>query len=155
MLNIEKDKYIIVELIPSHSVSELGSIIQLSALKIEGLKLIERFDYRLDENLIENKDLKEMVNYDKEGFKYVKNPSKILTDFKKFSKGIPLLIIDNFYTKDYLKELKNQKESVFKYLGLELTDNVFEKLMQKYNLKPSNHLVDLLYEGLIYESNNK
>ena len=27
--------------------------------------------------------------------------------------------------------------------------------MQKYNLEPSNHLVDLLYEAIIYESNNK
>ena len=27
--------------------------------------------------------------------------------------------------------------------------------MKKYNLEPSNHLVDLLYEAIIYESNNK
>ena len=27
--------------------------------------------------------------------------------------------------------------------------------MKKYNLEPSDHLVDLLYEAVIYESNNK
>lgn len=155
MINIEKDKYIIVEIIPSHSNSKYGNIIQLSALKIEGLKLLERFDYRLDEDLILNKDLKEMINYDKENFKYVKDSKIIEKDFEKFSSNIPLLIIDNTYTRDYLQVFKNKKESIFDYLNLELTDDVFLKLMEKYNLEPSNHLIDLLYEGLIYESNNK
>ena len=60
----------------------------------------------------------------------------------------------NEYTKDYLKDFTNQKESIFKYLNLELTDDVFTNLINKYHLEPSNNLVDLLYEGLIYESNN-
>ena len=153
-MNIAKDKYIIVELIPSHSNSKVGKIVQLSALKIENLQLIERFDYRLSDDLIENKDLLNMISYDKESFIYTNDSKEILREFKKFSKGIALLIIDNFYTRDYLKELKNKKESIFEYLNLNITDDVFEKLIKKYNLEPSNHFVDLLYEGLIYESNN-
>ena len=153
-MNIAKDKYIIVEIIPSHSNSKVGKIVQLSALKIENLQLIERFDYRLSDDLIENKDLLNMISYDKESFIYTNDSKEILREFKKFSKGIPLLIIDNFYTRDYLKELKNKKESIFEYLNLNITDDVFEKLIKKYNLEPSNHFVDLLYEGLIYESNN-
>lgn len=154
-INIEKDKYIILELIPSHSLSEKGDIVQLSALKIEKLQLLERFDYRLDPKLIENKDLKEMISYDKKSFKYTKNKKKILEKFKEFSEELPLLIIDNYYTRDYLKTLDNKKESVFSYLNLNITEDVFDKLIKKYNLEESNHLVDLLYEGLIYESNNK
>ena len=30
---------------------------------------------------------------------------------------------------------------------------VFNEIIDKYKLKPSNHLVDLLYEAVIYESN--
>ncbi|MBQ8472263.1 MAG: hypothetical protein IJ501_02025 [Bacilli bacterium] len=153
-MNIEKDKYIILELIPSHSKSEFGEIIQLQALKLEGLKLISRFDYRLDENKIDNKDLKDIVSYDKESFKYVSSSKKILNEFKKFSDGLPLLIIDNDYTKDYLKTLTNSKESIFKYLNLDMSDDVFSKIISKYKLEPSNHFVDLLYEALIKESNN-
>ncbi len=74
--------------------------------------------------------------------------------YQKVIKIFPLLIIDNEYTKDYLKDFTNLKESIFKYLNLELTDDVFTNLINKYNLEPSNNLVDLLYEGLIYESNN-
>ena len=46
-------KYIILELIPTKSIG--GDIIQLSALKIDDLKLIDRFDYRLNEDKIFNK----------------------------------------------------------------------------------------------------
>ena len=35
---------------------------------------------------------------------------------------------------------------------MEFSDDVIEKLMSKYNLVPSNHIVDLLYEALIYEN---
>ena len=38
---------------------------------------------------------------------------------------------------------------------MEHSYDVFNKIMKKYNLEPSNHLVDLLYEAIIYESNNK
>ena len=57
-MDLQKDKYIIVEIIPTHSNSEKGFIAQISALKLEGIKLIERFDYRVKDNLIENEDIK-------------------------------------------------------------------------------------------------
>ena len=33
--------------------------------------------------------------------------------------------------------------------------NDIDDIIEKYNLEPSNYIVDLLYEALIYESNNK
>ena len=95
-----------------------------------------------------------MISYDKENFTYFQDEEKLLETFKNFISDLPLLIIDNEYTKDYLKDFTNLKESIFKYLNLELTDDVFTNLINKYHLEPSNNLVDLLYEGLIYESNN-
>lgn len=147
-------KYVVLELIPSGSNAKTGIIIQLQALKLDGIKLIERFDYRLDENLIENNDLKNLVSYDKEMFCYVNDTNVILENFKKWIGKLPLLIIDNSYTLDYLSEIKNKKESVFKYLDLSLSNDVFDKLITKYELEPSNHIVDLLYEAIIKESNN-
>ena len=44
-MNLKKDNYIIVEIIPKHSSSEKGFIAQISALKLNGLNLIDRFDY--------------------------------------------------------------------------------------------------------------
>ena len=60
-MNINNDKYIILELIPSHSNPSLGKIVQLSALKIEGLKLTGRFDYRLTDDLVLNPDLLNLI----------------------------------------------------------------------------------------------
>ncbi len=34
-------------------------------------------------------------------------------------------------------------------------DEIIDDIIEKYNLEPSNYIVDLLYEALIYESNNK
>ena len=68
---------------------------------------------------------------------------------------LPLLIIEDSYTLDYLKELTNKKELIYPYLNMEHSYDVFNTIMKKYNLEPSNHLVDLLYEAIIYESNNK
>ena len=154
-MNLEKDKYIIVEIIPTHSKVEKGIIAQISALKLEGLKLLDRFDYRLKDELIENKDLREMIQYDKKNFTYVDNPYFILEKFKSWAKKLPLLIIEDSYTLDYLKELTNKKELIYSYLNMEHSYDVFNQIMKKYNLEPSNHLVDLLYEAIIYESNNK
>ncbi|MGN1353051.1 MAG: hypothetical protein ACI4WF_03185 [Bacilli bacterium] len=147
-------EYIILEIIPTTSKKETGKIIQIQALKLNNLKLLDRLDIRLDESNITNPDLLAMISYDKENFTYFQDEEKLLETFKNFISDLPLLIIDNEYTKDYLKDFTNLKESIFKYLNLELTDDVFSNLIKKYHLEPSNNLVDLLYEGLIYESNN-
>ncbi|MCI5701731.1 MAG: hypothetical protein MR266_03110 [Erysipelotrichaceae bacterium] len=146
-------KYVILEIIPSTSKRETGNILQIQALKLNELKLIDRFDYRLDIPL-NNPDLLNILSYDKDKFTYVKDEKELLKNFKDFISDLPLLIIDNPYTLDYLKDINNPKESVFKHLNLEYSQDVFDKIINKYNLEPSNHLVDLLYEALIYESNN-
>lgn len=142
-------EYIIVEIIPSHSNSKVGNIVQLQALKIKNDKIIDRLDLRIDDSLIDNPDLLKMISYDKEMFTYTDD---IMEIFRKFINKDKLLIIDNFYTLDYLKNIDNKKESVFKYLGLNYSDDVFDKVISKYNLEPSNHLVDLLYEALVFEN---
>jgi len=145
--------YVIVEIIPTHSNSKVGFIAQLQALKIKDEKIVDRLDLRIDEDLIENKDLLNMISYDKEMFTYTNNKDEILLKFKEFIKKDRLLIIDNYYTRDYLKNIENKKENVFDYLDLEMNDNVFNELINKYKLEPSNHLVDLLYEALVFEEN--
>lgn len=154
-MNLQKDEYIIVEIIPTHSKAEKGFIAQISALKLKGIKLIERFDYRVDEKLIENPDLKNLIRYDKKAFTYVDNIYFIIEKFKKWAKNLPLLIIEEDYTLDYLKDMKNKKELAFKYLDLDYSLDIFERLIKKYSLEPSEHLVDLIYEAIIYEGNNK
>ena len=57
-MNLQKDKYIIVEVIPTRSNAEDGFIAQISALKLDGIKLLDRFDYRVENKLIENDELK-------------------------------------------------------------------------------------------------
>ena len=147
-------EYIIVEIIPSHSNSKNGFIVQLQALKIKEDKIIDRLDLRVDDSLIDNSDLLNMISYDKEMFYYV-SKDELLKKFIEFIKKDKLLIIDNYYTLDYLKNIPNKKESVFKYLGLELSDDVFDKVIDKYKLEPSNHFVDLLYEAIIFEKESK
>lgn len=147
-------EYVIVELIPTSLNPNKGDIIQLSALKINDLKIIDRFDYRLIDEKIPLKDLIDLINYDKESFIYKNTTEEILSDFKCWIKDLPLLIIDNSYTKNYLKIVDNKKESIFNYLNTTYSDDVIEKLIKKYNLQPSNYIVDLLFESLIYESNN-
>ena len=145
-------KYIIAELIPTTSKKETGDIIQLSALKIDDLNLIDRFDYRLNEKKIYFKKLLELIDYDKELFIYKNTTDEILNDFKEWCENYKILIIDNDYTKSYLEEFDN-KESVFKYLNMEYNDNIIDEIIKKYNLENSNYIVDLLYEALIYENN--
>ena len=148
-------KYVILELIPDAINPSKGNIIQLSALMLDGLKLLDRFDYRLNNDKFDNIDLKNLISYDKDSFKYVDSSKDIISEFKKWIGDLPLLIIDNIYTKNFLEEINNKKESIFNYLDLEFSDDVIDKVIEKYNLKPSNYIVDLLYEALIYESNNK
>ena len=149
-MDLNKERYIILEIIPT-KVSG-GDVAQLSALKINGIKLEDRFDYRLSEEKINIPDIIDMINYDKDNFKYVKRTSTIIRNFKKWIEDYDLLIIDNLYTENYLEGIKNKKESVFKYLNMEFSDNIMEKIMDKYSLVPSNHIVDLLYEAIIYEN---
>ena len=148
-------KNIILEIIPTHSKSEFGYIVQLQALKLDGFKLIDRFDYRVVDSLVKNKDLLNIISYDKDNFNYTENETTIIKDFAKWSKGYKLLFIDNEYTFDYIKDLNNEKESVFKYLNMDYSNDIIEKIIDKYQLEPSNNIVDLLYEALIYESNNE
>lgn len=151
MIDLKNKRYIILEIIPTALDPNKGDIAQLSALKIDGIKLEGRFDYRLDKSLVKIPEILDMTNYDNNDFKYVKRTKTIINNFKKFIEDLPLLIIDNEYTSNYLKDIKNDKESVFKYFDIEVTNDSFNKLMNKYNLEPSNHLVDLLYEALIKE----
>lgn len=148
-MDLKNSKYIILEIIPT-KVSG-GDVAQLSALKLDGINLIDRFDYRLDKKKINIPDILNMINYDNESFKYVKTTKTMMKYFKKFIEDLPLLIIDNSYTRNYLKNFNNEIESIFNYLGLEVDDDVFDKLINKYDLEPSNYLVDLLYEALIKE----
>lgn len=148
-MDLNKERYIILEIIPT-KVSG-GDVAQLSALKIKGIKLEDRFDYRLDKNKINVPDILNMTNYDNDSFKYVKTTKALMKNFKKFIDDLPLLIIDNSYTRNYLEEFDNKKESIFKYLNLDISDDVFDRLVNKYNLEASNYLVDLLYEAIIKE----
>lgn len=150
-MDLLKNKYIILELIPTSISKDDGVLVQLSALKLEGIKLLGRFDYRLKEDNIPLTDFIDMCSYDKESFTYLDSTEEILTHFEEWSEQLPLLIIDNNYTRNYLKELPNKKESVFTYLNLEMNDQVIEKMISKYHLEPSNYIVDLIYEALIQE----
>ena len=136
-MKLDKDKYIIVEIIPDH------------------LKLIDRFDYRLNKDKIENIAILKAIDYDNNKFKYVLNINTILTDFKNWCNNYPLILIENSYTLEYLKEMNNVKELVYPYLDMEHSYNVFDEIINKYNLEPSNHLVDLIYEAIIYESDRR
>lgn len=148
-MNLLKDEYIILEIIPTAIHPSKGDIIQLSALKLKGIQLQDRFDYRLEERLIALDDFKELISYDKDAFTYKESTKEILEAFKEWSNDLPLLIIDNLYTNNFLESLENKKESICKYLDTECTDNVIEDLIKKYNIEPTNYIVDILYESLI------
>jgi len=147
-----KEKYIIVEIIPTSSNPNTGLIAQIQALKIKDNQIIKRFDYRLCDDLIENNDIKRMISYDKDMFTYLNNKNDMINEFINFIDDYPLLIIDNEYTKSYLSGINNNQESIFKYLNLEYSNDIFDKLINKYKLEPSNHLVDLLYEAVVFEN---
>ena len=152
---MDENKYIILEIIPTAVDPKKGEIAQLSALKLNGLNLIDRFDYRLNDDKIKIEYIKNMISYDKDGFNYVDSKEEILTNFQNFIEDYDLLIIDNEYTANYLEDIENKKESIFKYLKMDFSDDVIEEVIDKYKLEPSNYIVDLLYEALIFESNNK
>ena len=84
----------------------------------------------------------------------IRKCSIILNLFKKWSQDYPLMLIDDTYTTNYLNTISNPKELVFPYLNLKYSNDIFDRLIEKYHLQPSNHLVDLIYEAIIYENNN-
>ena len=49
----------------------------------------------------------------------------------------------------------DKKESIASYLDTEYNDDLINYLIKKYNLEPSNHIVDLLYESMIMHDNEK
>lgn len=146
-------KCIILEIIPSSFKD--GDIIQLSAIKINNDVVIDRFDYRLNENKVKIKDFLKIISYDKDSFIYKDSCDEIIDDFKNFIEDYKLIIIDNGYTELYLKNIDNKKEYINDYLNIPYTENMIDELIKKYNLEPSNYIVDLLFESMINESNNK
>ena len=151
-MDLNKDKYIIVEIIPTRSNSKDGFIAQISALKLDGLKLVDRFDYRVKDELIDSIDVLRIINYDKNMFTYIDNDVFIPEKFKQFVGDLPLLIIEDRYTLDYLSYLDNKKELVYPYIGVEYNENVFDDIKKKFKLEDSNHLVDLIYEAIIFST---
>jgi DNA polymerase III alpha subunit (gram-positive type) len=148
-------KYIILELIPSAIDPSKGPLIQISALKLDNLQLIDRFDYRLNEDKLPLTQFAELISYDKDNFKYVDSHDELMKAFIDWIEDLDLIIINNDYTNNYLRHLDNNKISILDLLDMEYSFDVIDKIISKYNLQPSNYIVDLLYEALIYESNNK
>ena len=148
-MKLDKDKYIIVEIIPTTLRKETGDIIQLSALKINNLQIEGRFDYRLNEDKIIIKDFLDIISYDKESFTYKDETDEILEDFKKFIGDYKLLILDNDYTRNYLSEIANEKVSLYDYFDIEDKDRFIEELINKYEIEPTNYIVDIIYESII------
>jgi len=148
-MKLDKDKYVIVEIIPTTLKKETGDIIQLSALKINKLQIEERFDYRLNEDRILIKDFLDIISYDKESFTYKYSTDEILEDFQKFIGNYKLLILDNAYTRNYLSDIKDKKVSLYDYFDIEDKDRFIEELINKYDIEPTNYIVDIIYESII------
>lgn len=149
-----KGKYVIVEIIPEAISPDKGNLVQISALKLEDLKLIDRFDYRINEDKIRNDDIKELISYDKNSFIYLDSTEELLQEFEKWCDNLTILIFDNAYTNNFLAGFNNEKKSVASLLNMDYSDDLIDKIINKYGLEPSNYIVDLIYEALIYESNN-
>ena len=150
-MDIKNDEFVIIEIIPSNLKSKEGVIVQLSALKIKGLKLLDRFDYRLKDEYLPFPEMKKFISYDEDMFTYVRSDNVILNKFKSFAKDLPILILDNIYTPSFLEELDNRKELILNYLNLEYHKDIIDEIIKKYHLENSNHIVDLLYEALMME----
>lgn len=148
-MDLVKDKYIIVEIIPTSLKKENGQVVELTALKVDGLKLIDRFNYRLNKDNVSIKEFTDMCSYDDDKFTYLDQSSDILNEFKNWVEDLPILIIDNTYTLNYFDDLDNKLELVFPYLDLEFNGNVIQEMIDKYKLEASNYMVDLVYEAII------
>lgn len=148
-MDLVKDKYVIVEIIPTSLKKENGQVVELTALKVDGLKLIDRFNYRLNKDNVSIKEFLDMCSYDDDKFTYLDQSSDILKEFKNWVEDLPILIIDNTYTLNYFDDLDNKLELVFPYLELEFNGEVIQKMIDKYKLEASNYMVDLVYEAII------
>ena len=148
-MNFEKDKYIILEIIPTAPTKDKGDIVELTAIKLDGTKLIDRFNYRLNKDKVLIKEFLEMCSYDNDDFTYLDNSSEILDKLKEFVEDLPLVLIDNTYTLNYLDGFNNAKELVYPYLDIEHNDQAIQSMIDKYKLEQSNYLVDLVYEAII------
>ena len=147
-------KYVIVEIIPEAISPDKGNLVQISALKLDGLKLIDRFDYRLNYDLLTNKDILKLISYDQDSFTYLNSTEELLNKFSDWAEDLPIYIFDNRYTNNFLANLLNDKISIASVFDMDYTDDFVELLIKKYNLEPSNYIVDLIYEALIYRSND-
>lgn len=145
-------KYIILEIIPTSTDPVRGDVVQLSALKLNGLELIDRFDYRINEEYVPLTEMLDMISYDKDKFVYKETTKEIMDDFGKWVEDHELLILNNSYTLNYLKDIPNMKKDIATYLNLLYTDDIIDVIMNKYHLESSDYIVDLLYEALIYET---
>lgn len=150
-MDLLNNKYIIVEVIPTSIKKENGVIVQLSALKLDGIRLVDRFDYRINEDKVPLTDFIDMCSYDKDSFTYLDTTDEILDKFREFVSDLPILIIDNIYTRNYLESISNNKECIFDYLDIKNSDEAIQEIINKYKLEPSNYIVDLLYEAIIQE----
>ena len=129
-------EYIILEIIPSTSKRETGNILQIQALKLNDLKLLDRFDYRLDIP-INNPDLLNMISYDKENFTYVKDEKKLIKCYEE----LVHVIEDNPKSKD----LKTLKDYVKKYENNDLKIVSIRTYYNKYTLQYNNMIKKFPY----------
>lgn len=150
------NEVIILELVPTSSNPATGEVVQLSAIKVSGYNIVGRFDFRINKSKITNPDLAALFSYDELDFTIANSSHQLMQAFKLWAQTCPLLIIDNAYTSAYLSHYKitNPASSVFTFLNTTYHDGIIEELIQKYNLAPSNYIVDLLFEALLYENNN-
>ncbi len=145
-MKLDKDEYVIVEVIPTKAKD--GDIVELTALRVNGLKLVDRFNYRLNKYKVEIPEFLEMCSYDDDKFEYCDNTKDIINSFKKWVGDLPLVVIDNTYTNNYL-DFSNKLELVFPHLDLEVDGEVIQNMITKYKLEESNYIVDLVYEAII------
>ena len=148
-MDFEKDKYIILEIIPTGPSKDKGDIVELTALKLDGIKLVDRFNYRLNKDKVSIKEFLDMCSYDEDSFNYLDNTNDILDKLKEFVEDLPLILIDNTYTLNYLEDFNNSKELIYPYLELEHNDLAIQNMIDKYKLEESNYLIDLVYEAII------
>ena len=148
-MDFNKDKYVILEIIPTAPTKDKGDIVELTALKLDGIKLVDRFNYRLNKDKVAIKEFLEMCNYDDELFTYKDNTDEILDNLKEFVEDLPLVLIDNTYTLNYLENFSNNKELVYPYLDIKHDNEAIQTMINKYKLEESNYLIDLVYEAII------